>query len=57
MEKENTFESNLEELKVEVNKLQSLLKENQVGLFTWWGFLVDRLNKINEISKKLGMIE
>ena len=53
MEKENL----LEELKVEVDKLQSLLKEDQVGMFTWWTFLVESLNKINEISKKLGMIE
>jgi len=47
----------LDELKVEVDKLQKLLNANQVGLFTWWSFLVERLNKIAEISKKLGITE
>jgi len=45
----------LDELKVEADKLQKLLNADEVGLFTWWQFLAERLNKIKEISKKLGI--
>jgi len=47
----------LDELEVEVNKLQKLLKDKQIGIFSWWSFLFDRLKNIKAISTKLGMVD
>jgi hypothetical protein len=49
------MEKILEELKEETEKLSALLAEQETGLFTWWEFLNERLIKINELSKKLGI--
>lgn len=57
MEKNPFNPKTLDELKTEVDKLQKLLEDRQTGLFTWWDFLAERLNKINEISKQMGIIE
>jgi hypothetical protein len=43
----------LDELTIEVDKLHSLLKDRQEGLFTWWGFLYDNLQRIKEIEEEL----
>lgn len=57
MEKNPFNPKTLDELKTEVDKLQNLLEDRQTGLFTWWDFLAEQLNKINEISKQMGIIE
>lgn len=49
------MEEVLEELQEETERLSALLADPQPGLFTWWGFLNERLTKINELSKKLGI--
>jgi hypothetical protein len=51
------MQETLEELREETEKLSALLAEAQIGLSTWWSFLNERLSKINELSKKLGVIE
>ena len=42
------------ELELEATRLQQLLKDKQLGLFTWWSFLGDRFKRIHEIAEKLG---
>lgn len=45
----------LAELKIETEKLLALLKDNEIGLMTWWTFLKDRLEAITQIKQELGI--
>lgn len=46
---------NLDELQSEVEKLLSLLKNRQPGLFTWNDFLAERLKNIKQMIEKAGL--
>lgn len=43
-------EINLDALQREAEKLVGLLKDRQVGLMTWWGFLRERLLNLQRLS-------
>jgi hypothetical protein len=43
----------LDELQTECEKVAQLLKEHEVGMFTWWDFLHDRMERINKLSSEM----
>jgi hypothetical protein len=46
---------NLEDLQNEVEKLLSLLRDRQIGLFTWNQFLRERLSAIKKMIEAAGV--
>jgi hypothetical protein len=46
---------NLDELEKETEKLLSLLRDRQPGLFTWHGFMKERLENIVRMAAKAGI--
>ena len=43
------MDTKLEKMKDEVNKLKALLDDPQPGLFTWHGFVDERIKSINKL--------
>jgi len=43
----------LDELQMEAEKLVALLKDRQVGLFTWHDFLRERVQKMHELTSRM----
>ena len=50
-------EETLKELKQEVSKLNTLLKEDQQGMFTWWEVLSASLKQVKKHSLTLGLVD
>jgi hypothetical protein len=46
---------NLDELQTEIEKLSLLLRDRQPGLFTWNGFLKERLENVVNLAAKAGI--
>jgi hypothetical protein len=46
---------NLDELEKETEKLLSLLRDRQPGLFTWRGFMKERLENIVRMAAQAGV--
>ena len=46
-------DNSMEQLLIEIEKLQSLMNDPQPGMFMWNGFVFERLTNINKLSAEL----
>ena len=47
------FDTVLDDIQSEIRKLDQLLEERETGLVSWWSFLSQKLDKIQQLIERL----